>query len=422
MTLASLSEVLAGKGQGLPDFRAETLRAEDLQFRPALQERNRPASVFLTGATGFIGVFLLAEVLRQLPEATVYCLVRVASSDGNDVHGTAMERLKTALAQYGLLNGVESSLLRVRPVAGDLSSSFFGLAEAEFVKLGTKLDLILHCGAHVHSLLPYSVLQYANVGGTHEALKLAQLRHSAPSFFVHISTVGVLPASLVPLREDESVPLQHLSATNGYAQSKWVAEKMVLRAFKRGLRGCVVRPASVFCHSESGHVNLEDFVIRALCGMAQLRAAPELPWDRHFADLTPVDCLVRAVLAFGLPEAEPHVLGRVLNCTAPEPVPFSLLISWLRCYLQECGGELARLSWGDWKQRLADSVASQEVTRLHALSGFFTGSAFPEALRCRRDVAAAALQAVELSEPQTIDVVMVRRCFARLHHVLVPDS
>src|SRR5262249_61112978 len=100
------------------DFEAEAQLDSTIQFPHALsQHALTPATVFLTGATGFLGVYLLDELLHKT-EATVYCLVRASDADA------AKQRLVHHLQAYFLLNG--GFARRSRPVVGHLALSLLG--------------------------------------------------------------------------------------------------------------------------------------------------------------------------------------------------------------------------------------------------------------------------------------------------------
>ena len=84
-------------------------------------------AIFLTGATGFLGAFLLHELLQQT-RADIYCLVRAANiEEGN-------RRLRNTLAQYLLWS--EPLAHRIIPVLGDLALPTLGLSSDEFDPTG----------------------------------------------------------------------------------------------------------------------------------------------------------------------------------------------------------------------------------------------------------------------------------------------
>jgi thioester reductase-like protein len=87
--------------------------------------------VFLTGATGFLGAFLLRSILAEYPAAVVWCLVRVGRVRENDASGddAAVERIRAHLTDYELWD--DAFVDRVRPIVGELSLERFGLSRLQ---------------------------------------------------------------------------------------------------------------------------------------------------------------------------------------------------------------------------------------------------------------------------------------------------
>ncbi|KAF1794749.1 Alpha/Beta hydrolase fold [Phytophthora cactorum] len=151
-----------------------------------------PRNLFLTGATGFLGVHLLYALLKY-STSVVFCLVRAADEDA------AMDRIRNALKEFALLDEAQKFHLedRVIPVRATSRSRFW----------------------------PYSSLKSVNVLGTQEVLRLAVTNGLAKTRVkpVHyISTNGVFPSTLAAPKFLETADLSELSdqLENGYAQSR----------------------------------------------------------------------------------------------------------------------------------------------------------------------------------------------------------
>ena len=152
-----------------------------IQFTQPLTERvSNPTHVFLTGVTGFLGAYLLAELLNRT-EAVVHCLVRA----DDDI--AAFERVKKHLEFYAVWDDRHQS--RIVTLAGDLGKPNFALSEAQFDQLAEQVDLIYHNGAIVNIVRPYKASKPANVLGTQEILRLASLKQTKPVHY--ISTMGI---------------------------------------------------------------------------------------------------------------------------------------------------------------------------------------------------------------------------------------
>lgn len=104
----------------------------------------RPLTVFLTGATGFLGAFILRDLLdREERVAKVICLVR-ASDDAK-----ALSRLRDSASGRGVWNEKWVETSRVEVVKGDLDQERFGLDEATWQRIAEEADAIVHNGALV---------------------------------------------------------------------------------------------------------------------------------------------------------------------------------------------------------------------------------------------------------------------------------
>ncbi|MDT0572596.1 non-ribosomal peptide synthetase [Streptomyces sp. DSM 3412] len=250
-----------------------------------------PQEILLTGATGFVGAFLLAELLQRT-SARVHCLVR-ARTDAE-----AGERLTGALRRYGIDLGPAPDEARLHVVRGDLAAGDLGLDPSDWAGLRERVDTIVHSGAHVHHLSPYDRLKPANVEGTRTLLRLAaEGRHKA---FHHLSTLGVfgLGQNSRLVREDSPIDGEKHPFGNGYAASKWVADRLVERAFERGAAGGIHRLGRIWAHTATGAVSADDMFSRLLTSCAALGCYPTGP-DLEEA-LLPVDVLARAVVGLML--------------------------------------------------------------------------------------------------------------------------
>nr|WP_282202311.1 non-ribosomal peptide synthetase [Kitasatospora fiedleri] len=195
-TAAAVERCLSG-AQALPGTDvdpADLLLAADVTAAGYRAHTGPLGRVLLTGATGFLGAYLLAELVRSTP-ATVECLVR-AGSDRE-----AGQRLRTALERYGLWTPQLAA--RTVALAGDLARPRLGLDEERFARLAARTDAVFHSGAAVNLTYPYEELRPANVTGTEEVLRLAA--RSGRAAVHHVSTIGSSPGT-APTAGSASTP------------------------------------------------------------------------------------------------------------------------------------------------------------------------------------------------------------------------
>ena len=139
--------------------------------------------VFLTGATGFVGRFMLRELLRQNDQLIVHCLVRAESTE----HGFV--RLREALEHAEVWEDAFAPRLRV--VLGDISEERFGLSKAEFAGLSQRIDAVYHVASNVGLVLSYADIREQNALGLRSVLELCLSTRYKHLFYA--STMGIFP-------------------------------------------------------------------------------------------------------------------------------------------------------------------------------------------------------------------------------------
>ena len=112
---------------------------------------NQQLTIFLTGSTGFLGAFVLRDLLQQHRVKKVICLVRASDVD------TGTKRLREASTDRSVWDNAWTESGRLEVITGDLSLEHFGLDIENWFRIAGEADAILHNGALVrsssHSLL-----------------------------------------------------------------------------------------------------------------------------------------------------------------------------------------------------------------------------------------------------------------------------
>jgi nonribosomal peptide synthetase DhbF len=297
------------------------------------------ANVLLTGASGFLGSFILAELLAS-SESQVTCLVRA-----QDVKAGKAKLIRQLLQMHGSFDEHLSD--RIVVILGDLSQPRLGLSEKHFDRVSEEVDAIYHSAAVVNAVYPYDALKPVNVAGTLEVLRMAVTARLKPFHFT--STLSVTEPDppgegpWVITEEDPLPPWEHLHS--GYAQSKWVAEKLVAEAARRGVPTTVYRPAFITGDTKTGIGNSADLFWQFIQSCVEISCFPDIDFE---VNMVPVDYVSKAVVALSRCNES---VGRVFHIANP-------CVTHIRDVLESmasAGYPLERVSGQVWKSRTAGS-------------------------------------------------------------------
>ena len=243
----------------------------------------KPA-VFLTGATGFLGMEVLARLL-EAGDREVLALVR-ASDDA-----AAEQRLDGVLAT--LWDDPAPYRERVTAVRGELTQPGLGLDDRRD-EIAERTHAVLHCAASISFDLPLPEARAINVDGTSRVLDFAidaQARGGLERF-LHVSTAYVSGRHEGAFRERQLDTGQ--SFRNTYEQTKADAELIV--AMARELGPAIARPSIVMGESDSGWTPAFNVLYWPLQAFSRglFKELPALPTGR--VDIVPVDYVANSLV------------------------------------------------------------------------------------------------------------------------------
>ena len=260
---------------------------------------------FVTGATGFIGRFLVPKLLAR--GKPVYVLVRKGSQ----------KKLDALREEWG------ADEKQVIAVAGDLTKPALGVADADLRKLKGKIDHLFHLAAVYDLNASADEQKAANVEGTRHTVAFAEAVQAG--CFHHVSSIAAAGLYDGVFREDmfeEAEDLDH-----PYFRTKHDSEGIVRRECKRPWR--VYRPAFVVGHSKTGFIDKIDgpyYFFKLIQKMRQLLPPwmPTIGIEGGRINIVPVDFVAAALdhiahkrgldrKCFHLTDPEPHRIGEVLN-------------------------------------------------------------------------------------------------------------
>ncbi len=299
-------------------YRTGIERDEELLRKP---QRMNFECVLLTGSTGYLGAYLLHELVT-----TQQCRV-IAPVRGID-QKDAERRLRETLDYYFGPAFHVSCGDRVEVVAvADLAEAHLGIVPEIYDRLTGEVDTIIHSAANVRHYGPYEEFHRANVVSTERLLALAL--EGRPKRFHYISTVstayGAMDAPWAVFTEHDVDIGQN--PTNVYVLSKLEAERLVVSYRQRGVVTCIHRVGNITYHSRTGalqrNISENAFFQRTKAFIA-LQVVPRYMDD---AELTFVDELARTIVLLSEQEAlgnqifhlrNPHLvrLARFLNASS----------------------------------------------------------------------------------------------------------
>lgn len=336
------SNIIRMNQLSLEQLKAEAQLDADITADGLAHEFTAPNRILLTGATGFVGAFLLHDLLKQT-SADIHCLLRA-----EDVE-KGLERLERNLKTYLLWD--ESFASRIKPVLGDLAAPRLGLSDEVFDELAGRIDWIYHNGAMVNFVYPYAAHKASNVLATQEILRLASRVKLKPVH--HISTLSILHNGSHDdgrvYRESDNIEKTG-APFGGYAQSKWVAEKLVMQAGARGIPYAIYRPGLVSGHSVTGAWNTDNMISSMTRACLLLGVAPDLD---VVANIVPVDFVSAAIVYIS---KNPDNWNQVYHLENPSPLHMNDLLAWLA----EEGFHPRRVAFEEWRAALFRQVAFME--------------------------------------------------------------
>lgn len=263
--------------------------------------------VLLTGATGYLGIHLLRDILELTPW-TISVIIRGDSGE----HASARLRIKL---QFYFGSGMNEKLWqRVRVYQGDLTQERFGMPEKMYAELSRSVDCIVHAAATVKHYGTYDYFEKHNVKATEHLLNFASDERRKDMH--HISTLGVASGSI---QDRQGVYFTEYDLDLGqqyenyYAKTKFEAEKQVVDARSTGIRSSIYRVGNIVFQSETGKFqeNIEENAFYTMIkSFIQLGMVPNLAPDTDFSY---VDSVSKAIVLLMQPEALQNEIFHLMN-------------------------------------------------------------------------------------------------------------
>ncbi|OWF45614.1 uncharacterized protein LOC110456801 [Mizuhopecten yessoensis] len=253
-----------------------------------------PRNALMSGVTGFLGAYLLSELLEQT-NAHVCCMVR----ESTEARG--LGRIIENLRKYNLWKVEYGS--RIAVVISDLSQENLGIAPDIYTALCNVIDVVFMNAAKMNFNTGYTDHKVANVDSTKEFIKFAVTGTQKYIFSTSSLSVFLFPnsssgtTSINRMCYETEFCDDPCTLEGGYGKSKWASEKLILQALEFLPGGAIFRPARISGSSVDGAGPRNDLFASTLIGMAQLGSFPDMDFPY---DLTPVDFVAKAMVEISL--------------------------------------------------------------------------------------------------------------------------
>ncbi|MEW6405535.1 MAG: thioester reductase domain-containing protein, partial [Chloroflexota bacterium] len=292
---------------------------------------DNPKHIMLSGATGFLGAYLLHGLLNKT-NATIHCLVRASSAEDG------LQRLKKNLEYYELWD--DAFIPRLKIIPGNLDRPCFGLSDQQYDALAADLDVIYHNGAMVNFVYPYHALKPVNVESTHEVLRLASKTKLKPVHFVSSLSVFIK----ADLRERglcyEDANLEEVGVPfGGYGQSKWVAEGLMRAAAARGAPITIFRPDNILGDRRNGIVNTNDMTYSLVRAIFKMGSVPDM---EIMGGIVPVDFVSDAIIHLS---SQPSSFGKTFHLSSRKQSDFVEVFEMISAM----GAPIRKIPFAQWK-------------------------------------------------------------------------
>ena len=297
--------------------------------------------VLVTGATGFLGRFLLRDLLTRNARLTVHCIVRGGSPE------QGFERLRANMEHAETWDDAFASRIHVH--AGDIAEPRLGLSGPEFYELCRRIDAVYHLAARMSLTSGYTAIRRDNVFSIRNVLELClglRLKHL---FFT--STMGIFPEYFCTFAHeyrdrrigDQVQPnLADMKRTFplgilGYSWSKLLVEQAILYARAVGLPAAIFRVAQTSMAS-TGYAQATNVTQRLFSAVVDAGVIP-----RGFtlqSNNDPVDTLTRICTEISF---NPERRFTIYNCCNPTP-------SYRTIRIEELGLDYPEVSYQAFKR------------------------------------------------------------------------
>jgi amino acid adenylation domain-containing protein/thioester reductase-like protein len=306
--------------------------------------------ILLTGATGFLGIYLLKELLND-ERVIVYCIVRAATRED------AEKRLADTFMHY-FGNMPDDFYVRVRILKGNLLLKDFGLGAA-FEQIAAEATTILHAAADTNLMKDYWQLTDANIAATANIIRFANTGNSKELHYVSTLAVSGYSTTGSRMRFAEDNFESGQSFVSDYEKTKFEAERIVREYFSNGGKGKIYRTGHIAADSVRGKFqqNIDkNRIFQVIKGILLLGKVPSV-YEEEIA-FSYVDVVAQAMVGFCTGNFESPL--PCLHIENPVALPITRIIDMLK----KAGYEMTKVDMDAFRKSVAgfEGTAAEKNT------------------------------------------------------------
>ncbi|THU93668.1 acetyl-CoA synthetase-like protein [Dendrothele bispora CBS 962.96] len=346
----------------------------------------RPARevVLITGTTGTLGTYLLGSLLEDSRFVRVYALNR-----GSNLRQRQLDAFHDKGLDVSLLDSAKLKLIE-----GDTAEPKLGLSENLYDEILNSVTTIIANAWTLNFAMTLSSFE-SQIKGVRNLVDLAL---SSPLYSQPQILFSSSVATILGWESDSYIPETSLGPEyalgNGYSESKWVAEQILLNATQtRGLRTCILRIGQLAGSRVNGSWNLTDWVPQIVQSGCALHMLPTFP-PKSVVSWLPIDVAAEAFVN----AIFQTVYGtRYVNLVHPNPVSWHNLFSEIALSL----GNLPLVPYVQWYSALKDvsskPYAAEKVTAVRILD-FFAAGTIDFAANAKREAMGMGMMATDIAK------------------------
>ncbi|MDO5555629.1 MAG: amino acid adenylation domain-containing protein [Clostridia bacterium] len=285
-TIENLSKKIEEK-----DLKKEENKIQDVEIINKKVEYDL-SKILLTGTTGFLGIHILRELIKNPSTEKIYCLIREKNNELPE------KRINKAIKDYFTKEDMEN-VNKIKLVSGDFEKEDLGLDKKDLLEIKKNVRTIIHSGANVRHYGKYNKFYKTNVEGTKNVINLAQKCNAKVS---HISTLSVGGFSKIEdtnILNENSINIEQEFKQHVYMITKYEAECEILKAIKnKEIEANIFRLGNIMPRLSDGKFqtnNLENGFMSRIATVLKTRAITKVHKNLKI-DLSPVDLCAQAIL------------------------------------------------------------------------------------------------------------------------------